>query len=103
MPVTYVDKSVQDMPVQVKGIYTNDRNVLACCGHFIENSREQFLLLNPSAPEHAIYAFLRHYQEWGIASIAIPESAWDSALCHRLAEADVAVSPTLEVFVCRGE
>jgi hypothetical protein len=101
VPITYVDKSVQDIPTQVKGIYTNDQNVLACCGHFIENSKEQFLLIEERCPVYSMLLLFTYYQDWGIQSIAIPESVWDASLRRGIGEADI--SPTLEVFICRGE
>ena len=100
MPVTYVDKSVQDMPVQVKGIYTIDENVLTCCGHFIENNKEQFFLIWERYPIFSMLRLFEKYQEWGISSIALPESLW-VAVRPRCGEVDV--PPTLEVFICRGE
>lgn len=100
MPVTYVDKSVQDMPVQVKGIYTTDENVLHYCGHLIENNKEQFFLIWERYPIFSMLHLFEKYQEWGIASIALPESVWVvfQPCCKKMD-----VPPTLEVFVCRGE
>jgi hypothetical protein len=100
VPVTYVDKCVQEMPVQVKGIYTNDPNILLTCGHFIENSREQFFLIEEGCVVASLLLLLLKYQQQGIASIAIPESAWLLAQ-HTIGEEDV--PSTLEMFVCKGE